>query len=161
MSGIERGKGTCYQWRENDQCSKGYQCNFQPANVSKSLLDGRDHLLVEARCEFMKEEYKVDSFATCINELQQQTYVQRLGIGGRPSRTCRISKRTIAITRGIGLWWKERFETHEMGEMKRVQEFLVNAWTKRKLRDNTKAHFSVTGIARSDKFYDWFRWIVI
>ena len=61
------------------------------AKVSKSLLDGRDHLLVEARCEFMKEEYKVDSLVTCISDFQQLCSV--IGIGGRPSRTCRISKK--------------------------------------------------------------------
>ena len=50
-----------------------------PANVAKSLLDGnRDHLLVEARAELMKQEHKVESLHTCIHELQQQTYVQRL-----------------------------------------------------------------------------------
>ena len=50
-----------------------------PANVAKSLLDGnRDHLLAEARSELMKQEYKVESLNTCISELQQQTYAQRL-----------------------------------------------------------------------------------
>ena len=29
MSGVEGGKGTCYQWKEKAQCSKGDQCNFQ------------------------------------------------------------------------------------------------------------------------------------
>ena len=50
-----------------------------PANVAKSLLDGnRDHLLAEARPELMKQEHKVESLNTCIGELQQQTYAQRL-----------------------------------------------------------------------------------
>ena len=50
-----------------------------PANVAKSLLDGnRDHLLAEARSELMKQEYNVESLNTCIRELQQQTYAQRL-----------------------------------------------------------------------------------
>ena len=50
-----------------------------PANVAKSLLDGnRDHLLAEARSELMKQEYKVESLNTCIGELKQQTYAQRL-----------------------------------------------------------------------------------
>ena len=29
MSGVERGKGICYQWKEKGQCSKGDQCIFQ------------------------------------------------------------------------------------------------------------------------------------
>ena len=50
-----------------------------PANVVKSLRDGgRDHFLAEARSELMKQEYKVESLDTCMSELQQQTYAQRL-----------------------------------------------------------------------------------
>ena len=29
LSGIEKGKGICYQWKEEGQCSKGDQCSFQ------------------------------------------------------------------------------------------------------------------------------------
>ena len=29
LSGIERGKGICYQWKAKGQCSKGDQCSFQ------------------------------------------------------------------------------------------------------------------------------------
>ena len=29
MSGFEGGKGTCYQWKEKGQFSKGYQCSFR------------------------------------------------------------------------------------------------------------------------------------
>ena len=28
LSGVEGGKGTCYQWKEKGQCSKGDQCSF-------------------------------------------------------------------------------------------------------------------------------------
>ena len=28
LSGVERGKGICYQWKEKGQCSKGDQCSF-------------------------------------------------------------------------------------------------------------------------------------
>ena len=50
-----------------------------PANVAKSLPDGdRDHLLADATSELVKQQYKVDSFSTCISELQQQTHAQRL-----------------------------------------------------------------------------------
>ena len=27
--GVEGGKGTCYQWKENGQCSQGDQCSFR------------------------------------------------------------------------------------------------------------------------------------
>ena len=29
LIGVEGGKGTCYQWKENGQCSKGDQCIFR------------------------------------------------------------------------------------------------------------------------------------
>ena len=29
LSGVERGKGKCYQWEEKGQCSKGDQCSFR------------------------------------------------------------------------------------------------------------------------------------
>ena len=29
LSGVERGKGTNYQWKEKSQCSKGDQCSFR------------------------------------------------------------------------------------------------------------------------------------
>ena len=28
LSGVERGKGVCYQWKEKGQCSKGDRCSF-------------------------------------------------------------------------------------------------------------------------------------
>ena len=28
-SGVEGGRGTCYQWKEKGQCSKGDQCSFR------------------------------------------------------------------------------------------------------------------------------------
>ena len=29
LSGVERGRGICYQWKEKGQCSKGDQCSFR------------------------------------------------------------------------------------------------------------------------------------
>ena len=29
MSGVEGGKGTCYQWKEKGQCSQGDRCSFR------------------------------------------------------------------------------------------------------------------------------------
>ena len=53
--------------------------SFPATNVAKSVLDGnRDHLLAEATSELMKQEYKVESLNTCISEVQQQIYAQRL-----------------------------------------------------------------------------------
>ena len=47
---------------------------------------------------------------------------------------------------------------HEMGEMKRAQELRVDEVSVQKLRENHetihKAHFSVSGDARLDEFYE-------
>ena len=29
LIGVEEGKGTCYQWKEKGQCSRGDQCSFR------------------------------------------------------------------------------------------------------------------------------------
>ena len=41
MSGVEGGKGTCYQWKENGQCSKGDQCSFR--HESNARAQNPDH----------------------------------------------------------------------------------------------------------------------
>ena len=35
-SGVEGGKGICYQWKEKGQCSKGNQCSFRPVSDTRS-----------------------------------------------------------------------------------------------------------------------------
>ena len=34
--GVDRGKGTCYQWKEKGQCSKGDQCSFCHENNDRA-----------------------------------------------------------------------------------------------------------------------------
>ena len=36
MSGVEGGKGTCYQRKEKGQCSKGDQCSFRHESVDRA-----------------------------------------------------------------------------------------------------------------------------
>ena len=46
-----------------------------PSNLGRSLLRGsEDHLLVQARSEFMRQEHQVGSLNNCISELQQQKH---------------------------------------------------------------------------------------
>ena len=50
-----------------------------PETSVKSIQEGhRDHMLAEAKCEVMKQEFKVDSLNTCIREPQRQPHSQRL-----------------------------------------------------------------------------------
>ena len=41
MSGVEGGKGTCYQWKEKGQCSKGDRCSFR--HESNDRVQKPDH----------------------------------------------------------------------------------------------------------------------
>ena len=41
MSDVEGGKGTCYQWKEKGQCSKGDKCSFQ--HESNDRAQNPDH----------------------------------------------------------------------------------------------------------------------
>ena len=41
MSGVEGGKGTCCQWKEKGQCSKGDQCSFR--HESDDRAEKPDH----------------------------------------------------------------------------------------------------------------------
>ena len=73
-----------------------------PANVAKSLLEGnKDDSLSQARSELMKPEHKVEFLNTCMSALQAANLCSAIGIGGRPSRICRISKRASSTTRRV------------------------------------------------------------
>ena len=58
-------------------------CRFSnPETSVKSIHEGhRDHVLAEAKSEFLKQECKVDSLNTCIRELQRQAHSNRLELG--------------------------------------------------------------------------------
>ena len=50
-----------------------------PSNLGRSLLEGNeDHLLSQTRSELVKQEHQMGSIKSCIDELQQQAYPQRL-----------------------------------------------------------------------------------
>ena len=52
-----------------------------PSNLGRSLLEGnKDHLLSQAKSEFMREEHQVGSLYNCISELQQQAHAQILEV---------------------------------------------------------------------------------
>ena len=99
-----------------------------PANVAKSLFDGnRDDLLIQARSELMKQEHKVESLNNCINELQQQAYAQRLYLEN-------THHGYVLNLEEYKCDYKETM--HEMGEMKRAQQFRVDEFSAQKLRES-------------------------
>ena len=49
------------------------------SNLGRSLLEGnKDHLLSQAKSEFMRQEHQVGSLNNCISELRQPAYAQRM-----------------------------------------------------------------------------------
>ena len=113
-----------------------------PANVAKSLLEGnRDHLLVQARTELMKQEHKVESLNNFISELQQQAYAQRLDLenahhGYVESRREQVRLQEELVVKEKVLRETQIWSMHEMWEMKRAQEIRVDEFSVQNLRES-------------------------
>ena len=76
----------------------------------------------------MKQEYKVESLNTCINELQQQTYAQRLELedahhGYVESRREQVRLQEELVMKEKALRDTQVRSIHEMGELRRAQDF--------------------------------------
>ena len=136
-----------------------------PANVGKSLIDGnKDHVLDQARSELMKQEHQVGSLNNCIDELQKQAYDQRLELddaaqhGYAESRREQVRLQEEFVIKEKALRDNQNRRMHELGEMKRAQELRVEEFSLQKIErkswDNTKAHFTNAGYARTDEFYE-------
>ena len=116
-----------------------------PTTVAKALLDGNtDHLLIQARSELMKQEHKVESLNNCINELQQQTYAQRLELQDAHHGYVESRRELVRLQGELSMEEKALPETqvrsmHEMGEMKRAQELRVDEFSVQKLRESHDA----------------------
>ena len=117
------------------------------------FLKNKDHLLSQARSELVKQEHQVGSLKNYISELQQHAYARRLEFQDarreqvRPQEELSMKEKILRDTQIRSM--------HGMGEMNRAQELRVDelcAKITRKSRDNTKAHFSIAGNARSDEF---------
>ena len=115
------------------------------------LMEMKIYLLNQARSELMKQEHEVESLNSCINELQQQAYAQRL------------ATKTGATTRRNSHDRKARRQNqirsmHEMGEMKRA----ITNWrilctkVEKKSWNHTEAHFTSLRSARKDELFEWF-----
>ena len=75
----------------------------------------------------MKQEHKVESLNTCINELQQQTYAQRLELdvvhfGYEESRREQFRLQEELVMKEKALRDTQIRSFHEMEELKRAQE---------------------------------------
>ena len=82
----------------------------------------------------MKQEHKVESLNFCINELQQQTYAQRLELqdaqhGCVESRREQVRLQEELVTKEKAPRDTQIRSMHEMGDMKRAQELRVDAFS--------------------------------
>ena len=136
------------------------------ANVGKSLLDGnKDHLLNQARSELVKQEHEEGSLNSCINELQQQTYAQRLELedahhGFFESRREHFGLQEELSMKGKVLRKTQIRNVHEMGKMKRItSRQILCTRIERKSWHYTEAHFTIAINERTDEFYECVRGI--
>ena len=79
----------------------------------------------------MKQEHNVESLNSCISELQQQAYAQRLEMEGAHHGYVESRREQVRPQEELGMKEKALRETqirsmHEMGEMKRAQELRVD-----------------------------------
>ena len=88
----------------------------------------------------MKQESKVESLDNCINELQQQTYAQRLELQDAHHGCVESRREQVRLQEELAMKEKALRDTqirsmHEMGEMKRAQELRVDEFSVQKLRE--------------------------
>ena len=109
-----------------------------PSNLGRSLLEGsKDHLLSQARSELMRQEHQVGSLNSCINELQQQAYAQRLELQDahhgfiESRREHSRQQEEERLLRGTHVR-----NIHELGDVKRAQELRVDEVSVQKLRES-------------------------
>ena len=109
--------------------------------LGRSLPDGnKDHLLNQARRETMKQEHQVESLNSCISELQQQAYAQRLELEDA-HHGYNESRREQSRLEEFSMKEKALREAQiqnilEMGEMKRAHELRVDEFFVQKSRES-------------------------
>ena len=113
-----------------------------PSRMGRSLLEGnQDHLLSQARSELVKQEYQVGSLNSCIIELQQQAYTQRLELQNAHHGYIESRREQLRLQEELSMKEKLLRDTqmrniHELGEMKRAQELRVDEFAVLKLRES-------------------------
>ena len=154
-----------FSTRSNEPGNKFERSIFKfadPSSLGRSRLESnKDHLLSQARSELMKQEHPVGSFNNYIGELQQQVCAQRLELQDAQHGYIESRRKQVRLQEALSL--KEsspRYSEPKYARNGRNEESsrttswrILSANIKRKSWDNTKAHFSIAGNARSDEFY--------
>ena len=90
--------------------------------------------LLKKRSELRKQEQKVGSLNSCINQLQQQAYAQRLELenahhGYVDSRQEQVRPQEELVMKEKAVRETQIRSMHEVGEMKRAQELRVDEYS--------------------------------
>ena len=136
-----------------------------PGSIGKSFLEGnKDHLLNQARFELVKQGHQVGSFNSCIQELRQQVYTQRLDLEDAVTDILNLEEQSRLQEEASS---KEKVlrnrirSMHEMWEMKRAQELWTDkvfAKNRRKSRNNSTFHFPSAANKCKNK---WILWVIL
>ena len=98
-------------------------------------------MLNQARSELMNQEHQVGYLNSCIDELQQQAYAQRLELEDAHQGYIESRREQLRLQEELSMKEKALQETqirnvHEMGEMKRAQELRVDEFSVQELRES-------------------------
>ena len=100
----------------------------------------KDHLLRQARSEFVRQERQVGSLNNCISELQQQVCAQRLELQDAPHGYIESRREQVRLQEELVMKVVLRDtqirSMHEMGEMKSAQELRVDEVSAQRLRES-------------------------
>ena len=105
------------------------------------LMETRIICLIKVRSELMKREHQVESLDSCVEELQQQAYAQRLELEDAHHGHVESRREQSRLQEESSMKEKPLRETqirniHEIGEMKRAQELRVDEFSVQKFRES-------------------------
>ena len=115
MSGVEGGKGTCYQWKEKKgQCSQGYRCSFRHETKDRAQTQERtaatssEPTVSRGRSVSRKRSIRGKSNQPCHALTTVQILLQRclhanafVNIGIRPSASSMKVKRVVRLETSV------------------------------------------------------------
>ena len=112
--------------------------------IWQDLIEGNeDHLLSQARSDFLRQEHQIESINNCVSDLQQHAYAQRLELQGAQHGCIESRREQVRLQEESSIKEKVLRDTqirsmHEMGEMKKAQELRVDEVSVQKLRESHK-----------------------
>ena len=113
-----------------------------PEEAARTVLEEqRDHQLAEAKSEILKQMCKVDALDVCVREFHRQAHSNRVELdsencGYEESRREQAQLHEELAQRGEALRDTRIRNIHEVEELKRAQELLIDEFPVHKLRES-------------------------